>query len=128
MQKTARPAGIDDESSANRNSFSPTFTLERDALAVEPNSFEFRLVEIFHAERLRFVNEEVVEVRAIPMRVRDFVARAGGHEQLVAPFRIIEERFFKFMVIKRETALQSAGDLRIRLLPASPLGQWQQTR
>src|SRR5207247_3680709 len=118
MQKTAWPAGIDDESSANRKSFPPTFTVELHALAVQRNSFDSRLVEIFHAERLRFANEEVVEVSAIPMRVRDFIARAGGDEQLVAPLRIVEERSFKLMMIKRKTALQSARDLRIRLLPA----------
>ena len=86
------------------------------------------MVEVFHAERLRFANEEVIEIRAIPMRVRDLITWAGGDKQLVAPLRIVEERFFKLMLIKRKTALQSAGDLRIGLLPASPLGQWQQTR
>src|SRR5436190_9515508 len=105
MQKTARPAGIDDESGANRNSFCSTLSFELHALAVERNSFEFRLVEIFHAERLRFANQEMVEVRAVPMRIRDFIARAGGDEQLIAPLRIVEERFFKLMMIKRKSAL-----------------------
>src|SRR6185503_18148556 len=123
MQKTARPAGIDDESGANRNSFSSSLSFELRALAVERNGFEFRLVEIFHAERLRFANQEMVEVRAVPMRVRDFIARTGGDEQLVAPLRIAAERLSKLMMIKCKTALQSAGDLRIGLLPATPLGQ-----
>ena len=93
MQKTARPAGIHEESSDNRNTFSPTVTIELHAVAVEGDGFEIRLVEVFHAERLRFANEEVIEIRAIPMRVRDLIARAGGDQQLVAPLRIVEERF-----------------------------------
>src|SRR5712671_4802243 len=105
MQETARAAGIDEESSANRNSFVPTLTVDSRAMAVERNGSEVRLVQIFHAQRLGFANEEVVEVRAIPMRIGDFIARTGGHKQLVAPLRIIEERFFKLMMIKGEAAL-----------------------
>src|SRR2546427_5963268 len=101
---------------------------ELHAVAVEGNGLELRLVEIFHSEALRFSNEKVIEIRAIPMRVRDLIARTGGDEQLVAPFRIVEEWLLKLMMVKGEAALQSAGDLRIGLLPAPPLGQRQQTR
>jgi len=128
MQKTAWPARINDETGADRK-LSP-LTLARDlrTFIADGNASGLCPIEILDSNTLRFTNEKMIEVRAIPVRVRNFIARTGRHEQLVASFRIVCEWQADLMMVKREAAFQAAGNLRICLLPRPPFGQWQQPR
>src|SRR5439155_17452931 len=87
-QKPARPAGIDDKSCSNGKPSSLTLAFDLNTFAADGNASELCLIEIFDAETLRLANEKMIEVRAIPVRVGNFIARTGRHEQLIATFGI----------------------------------------
>ena len=56
------------------------------AIAANGSASELCLIKILDAETLRLANEKMIEVRAIPVRVGNFIARTGRHEQLIATF------------------------------------------
>src|SRR5205807_2587390 len=128
MQKPARPAGIDDESRSNGKTSSLMLAFDLNAIAPNGNASELCLIKVLDAETLRLANEKMIEVRAIPVRVGNFIARTGCHEHLITTFGIRCERLAKLMMIKRKPALQTAANVRIHLLPGSPLCQRQQPR
>src|SRR5690348_4305396 len=94
--------------------------------ATERRAFEPRAVEVFHSHCLRLVDEEMIKLRAIPVRIRDFVTRTGGNQQFVPTFGVPGKRLADAMMEERKAALQAAGDLRIRCPPCSPFRQRQQ--
>src|SRR2546429_2253901 len=122
MQKPARPTRVHNESGAEPNFFPFAPAINLRAFTADYNALHLRLIEIFNAETLRFANEEMVEVRAIPVRVGNLVAWTGGDQELVTVIGMVVKRPVKLVMIKREPALQTAGDLRIRFLPTAPLG------
>src|ERR1041385_208645 len=128
MQKSARAAGIDHQPRANRDFLSPSLANEHHPFVVDRCPFQLCLVEILDTTRLGFANEKMIEVRAIPVRVSDFLLQAGCHEQLVPPVRITRKRSAEVMMVKRESALQARDDTRVRLLPGTPLRQRRKPR
>ena len=87
-QEPARPAGIHDESRSNGKTSSRMLAFDLNAIAANGSASELCLIKILDAETLRLANEKMIEVRAIPVRVGNFIARTGRHEQLIATFGI----------------------------------------
>src|SRR5258708_9938320 len=104
------------------------FTMQCDARGRKSGFIKLDPVNVFNALGLGLANQEMVEVRPIPMRVGDSIVGTGGDEELAGVFGAIEPRGICGVVQKGKPALQSAGDVRIGLLPCSPFGQWQQSR
>jgi hypothetical protein len=79
-------------------------------------------VGVLDAHRRGFTDEEVIEIRPVPMRVRDGVVRAGGDQEFTVavgasgglPGGVVEEA---------EAAFQPAGDPGMRREPGAPSGE-----
>ena len=89
---------------------------------------QLSLVEVLDAEPLRLVDQVVVEVGAKPVRVGDFIARAGGNEELTTALLIVAERLTKRVVKKGKPALEAAADFRVFALPLTPTAKRQKLR
>src|SRR5271170_5495042 len=84
MQKTPRPGSINDEFGGQTYFVAVPHALEFYFCVRLDYMGEFAFVEIVHPQSLRFADEEMIEVGAIPVRVRDFIVRAGGYEELTS--------------------------------------------
>ena len=84
---------------------------------------QIHFVEIDHVELARLFHEEGVEVGAIPVRVGNAIMRRRSDQKLTLARSVVREFPPRFVMIKREAALQPAGDLRMALLPGAPLGE-----
>src|SRR5258706_16421665 len=100
IQKPVRTGGINDETRANGHALSLALAKDHRLAALKGHLFKLCLVEILHPGRLDLANQKMVEVRPIPMRVGDFITRAGRHEQLVPPTGIIRKRLAELVMIK----------------------------
>ena len=125
MQKTARAAGIHDETGGDFDFLSMAFAVEDDLVRVLHGFVQFDFVEIVDADFLRLANEVGIDIGAIPVRIGDPIVGAGGNEQLIAATRISSGALAGLMVIKGEAAFESAVEVRIRLLPGAPFGEWE---
>ena len=121
MHEAARPAGIDDEASPERESFSAARTTQRLHCAVALDGGDFHLVHVIDAGSDRFPNQGEVEVGPVPMRIHNLVVRARRHEQLPPVRLVVRKPFVAAMEAEGEAALQAGGDVRPRALPRAPL-------
>src|SRR5207253_6139304 len=81
-QQAGWPAGIDQEGSGELHFLAQALAAGLPAAALFECS-NFGLIQVGHAGRLRFFDEELVEMFAEPVRVADLIARAGGDEQFI---------------------------------------------
>ena len=129
MKKPARARGVDDKSRVKLHATAVAFAAQSNPVFF---LFEFPkrdMVEVVDPELPGFPHKKMIEFGAIPVHVGDFVVRAGGDQQLVPVFGIEGRRAAQQMMMKRKSSLEPAGNLGMRALPASPLGQrlehWQ---
>ena len=87
-EKSPRPRRVHGEPRADLERLSGALAGDADASVSGFDAIERRAVEILGAGVARLADEEEVEVRAIPVRVGDLVARRGGDEELVAAIRV----------------------------------------
>src|SRR4030095_4844486 len=121
-QKTARPGGVDYKTGAQRQRCAAARARQHWIRLYEIRRVERSLLKQFHSELCGLPGQELVEVRPKPVRVGNAVVRAGASEQFLSP---IERRFpglAERVMVKREAALQAAGDFRVGLLPRTPFG------
>ena len=95
-------------------------------IAVPGRGVERGAVEILHPEVLRIAHERGIEVRAIPVRIRDLVVRARRHQQLTAMLFGVLKRLTVDVKEEREAALKPASNLRTLPLPGSPFREGPQ--
>jgi hypothetical protein len=80
-------------------------------------------IEELRSRGAGFLGEKSVEVRAVPVRVRDFVVRARRDEELVASVRGAGEGIPKPVAVESEAALQTARDGRFLPVPHADSGR-----
>ena len=85
-------------------------------------------VVVGDAERLRFREQEMIDVLAEPVRVGRVVGRVGADQQFVGAVGARRERPALLVLEKREAALDAAGQVRIGPLPRPVLRQRRQPR
>jgi hypothetical protein len=120
MQEAARPRGVHDELRVNLQRPPAAPSLDDRPLRLHVHAPQLGFVEIRHAERLRLLDEERVKIGAVPVRVRAAIVGRRGHEQLSRVRGVVGKFLSRRVMVKREAAFQTAGKLRIRLLPRSP--------
>jgi hypothetical protein len=98
------------------------------AFATGRDFVQFNVIEIVSSETLGFLHKKGIDIRAIPVRICDRIVRARRDKQLIRPVASHFARRVRGVIVKRETALQPARNLRVMLLPAAPLGQGEQAR
>jgi hypothetical protein len=74
-------------------------------------------VVIVDAERNRLVHQEVIDVTAQPVRVGQFVARAGCDKQLIRPLLVRRVRAPGLVLEVGKSPLQSAAEIGVGPLP-----------
>ena len=123
MQEAARTRSVYKEFGDNAQRLAVARALEPHFRAgfVDPSQFGF--IEVVDAELVRLLHEKVIEVGSVPVRVSDFVVRAGGNEKLFIPAGRSVPRVLEVVVIERKAALQAAGEFGMRLLPCAPFGE-----
>src|SRR5579872_121892 len=131
-KKAARAAGVDDETRAKgagargvrwlrRRLFSTPF--EQHVRTAIGEALEMKLIVVVGARFDGGLHEEAVKIGAKPVGVGDLVVRAGGDEQLPVAFRVGGRAgMVQGVLIESESALEAAGNLRMRALPGSPFG------
>src|SRR5687768_15537736 len=96
-------------------------------IATEGDAVQFGFVDEFHTNRLRFLDEKMIYIRTIPMGIGNAVMRAGGDQQfIVTPPGIALPGSIEFVMVKRKSALKTASDFRVSILPCTPLGEREQ--
>ena len=121
MQKATRSGGIHDKPRCELYLFVAANATESHCVAAIDQGIQPDLVHVMRAQLLCLLHEQVVKVCAIPVRIGDRIVRAGCNQELIALFRIRRRGSSQDMMMKGEPALQTAGDMRISALPASPL-------
>jgi hypothetical protein len=121
MQEPSWACGVNNKPCVKlyRGAIPLSFKLHPYAVIREPMKLE--LIDILDAKFLSLTNQEMVEISPIPMRIRNLVTRASGHEQLVTAFRIGRSRGAEHMMMKGESTLQTTGNVRVSSLPTAPL-------
>ncbi len=125
VEAASRPRRVDEEARApgERRPVRTSAIRERRAAAPERHRLDLGVVDVLRAGLLRAPLQEVVEVRAIPVRVGDLVLGARGDEQLVRAVGGRGERLSEAMAVEGEASLEPAGDPGMPPLPASPRGE-----
>ena len=82
VQESARSAGVDHERRRDADGSAIPGPFEHRAGAIVTDALEARLVEIDGPFGFGFVRERLIEVRPVPVRVADLVARAGRDQEL----------------------------------------------
>ena len=122
--------GVDEKARADREAASGLRPVEPpEALApADDRGASAIAVEIPDARRLRFLEEEMIELRPVPVRVRDLVAGARADEMPVAAVAEVRERASRLVREEREAPLQARADPGVRRLPQAPLRERQEAR
>jgi hypothetical protein len=120
MEKPSWACAVNYESCAKLHRIAIPLSCEHDPVAVISDPIKLNLIDKTDPKFLSLLDQEVVEVSSIPMRIRNLVTRAGGHEQLVMAFRIRRGRSAEHMVMKGKSALETAGNMWIGSLPTAP--------
>ena len=120
MQKASRSRGINHELRVNLQRTPAMPPLDDRAFHIHVHAPQLRFVEIRRADPLRLLHEKQVEVRPIPVRIREGVARTCGHEQLIGAVGARCEGLARAMLVETEAAFQPAGDVGVRGAPGAP--------
>src|SRR5829696_2994502 len=121
MQASARAAGIDDEARLQAKGIFAAVSFEHGVPAIRTQTRHVDFVAIIHASRNRLLYQEMIEVRTIPVGVRDRVVRAGGNQQLTFVLVRVAEGGVEVVTEKAEPSFESAGHRRAVPLPGPPL-------
>src|SRR5438876_10761925 len=103
-----------------------SFTLQSHSNGFVTQRFQIHSVEVLHAQRLGFLDQKLIKIRPVPMRICDLIMRAGGYEQFVVMIGPGNEGFAQSVMIKCKTSFETASDLRITALPRAPFRERQQ--
>ena len=87
MQETPRTGGINEEFGGHTYLFAMPRAFQSYLVVRFSEAGQICLVEIIHPQPLRFADEELIEIGAIPVRVRDLIVRACGDQKLIAAIR-----------------------------------------
>ena len=128
VHEPARTAGVDDEAGGDAERVTVARPCEHRARPGLVEGIERGVVEIHDALRLRLTNQRVIEIRAIPVRIADFVERACGDHQLPIVLFGVGEGVAGLMEEEREPAFQPAGDVWMFALPRTPFGKCPDAR
>jgi len=123
MQETPWPGGIDHKLRSDLHWPAVPGSGEAQADGFFTNFAQRGIIQISYAEIFCLGNQIVIEVRAIPMGIRDFFVGTCSDEKLIPMPGIRLERLSKLMMVECEPALDSAGKLWKLLLPRSPFAQ-----
>lgn len=128
VHEPARTAGVDNEVGGDVERVTVARPGEHRSRPGLVEGIERGVVEIHHTFRLRLTNQRMIEIRPIPVRVADFVERAGRHHQLPIVLVGVGEYVAGLMEEKREPAFQSARDAWMFALPRAPFGKCPDAR
>src|SRR5439155_25843487 len=113
MQKSARPRSVHKKLRLNVEPVSSATAAHAETARLASDVLQRDLIEVFHSHCPRLLHEEVIKVRTIPMSVGNFVMRTGRNEQFVCAICSRVKGLPQFMMVKREAALESTGNLRM---------------
>ncbi len=88
MEKPARPGGVDEEPRPAHGSPAVANRLEPRRSGLPRQRRDRRSIDVLRARRPRLLQEEEIEVGAIPVRVGDLVVGARRDEELIGALRI----------------------------------------
>ena len=88
-------------------------------VANRKSAFQPAFLDEFNANAGRFAREEMIEIRPVPMRVRDCVVRTRRDKKLPLMVVVVMESTVEVMVEKGEATLQTARDDWVLTLPGS---------
>src|SRR5439155_25583615 len=123
-----RATGVDQKSHLQPDRLASARAAEFHHVPYELRAIQLNPVEIFCSLADRLVDKELVYVSTEPMGIGDFVTRAGSHEQFIPVVRLIFPGLVQLMIKEGEAALETAGDIRIGLLPTAPFCEWSNPR
>src|ERR1035438_2329639 len=128
MEESARARRVHNK--LRRKTYRLTLPLPFELHATVTLSYSGKLsfVPILHACLLRFTDQQVVEVRPIPVRVRYLIMRARGHQKLIAAILTARPVLLQVMVVEGKAALQSTSNFGVSVLPGAPLRERPQCR
>ncbi len=101
MQESSRTAGVDHEPRGDADRPIVSMSFENGAVPFMTEALEASRVHVDDAFGLRLLDQRVVEIRPVPMRVRNAVVRARGDQELTGVIPILAERLTEPM--KKET-------------------------
>ena len=98
------------------------------AITVRQQGVDVRVVEVRDTRGDHFIGEELIKVRAEPVRIGVGMRATRGDEQFVRAVGSRTEVIAQRVMEVAEAALQTAHDVGIRLLPLRVVGQRCQPR
>jgi len=128
LQESSRSRCVDHEPCGELQRVTGSVSVEANVVTLHGHVFERHLVEIDGAVLLGLFDEEVIDIRPIPVRIGDLVVRTRGHQQLTVVSGAVLKRPIELVMEEAEAALQAAADVWIRALPRAPLREWPQAR
>ncbi len=120
-EESVRTAGVDDERRGDRDRISVARAVQHEACADVAHRLQTGPVEEDGPCRLCVAREGVIEIGAVPVRVRDLVGRARPDQQLSSMLLVVAERLVWCVEVEGEPALDPGGHVRVRALPRPPL-------
>ena len=121
MQESARTRGVDDELRGDADIAAVPRAVELYLCVGLSQAGQLDFIQIIYPKLLGFADKKVVEVGAIPVRIRYFIVRACGDEELLARDRAEEYRgVVQIVMVEGEASLQPAGEFGMSALPAAP--------
>jgi hypothetical protein len=127
-QGPPRAAGVHNEPGPEAQGPAAPMARQGRGVRLQVHALERRVVEILGAKGDGLLHQEVVDIGAQPMRVRQFVARARRHEQLRRSSAVGVVRSTVPVLEIGEAALQTAAHVRICALPRAVCGDRPQPR
>jgi hypothetical protein len=117
VQESAWARRVDDEPCRNPDRTPVTYPFECCPVALTTHGVEKRRVQIDGAFCLGLSHQRMIEVGAIPVRIRNLVVRARRDQQLSSMPVVVFESPIEIMKEEGEPALQTDADVGMRLLP-----------
>ncbi len=128
VQKAASARGIDQKPGMDVERLIARAADDRCAILCQIQGLDPSALAVVDSKALRFLDEELIYLGPVPMRIGDTIMRARRHKQLLCVMRSNRLGLSQAMVEESEAALESAGNLRIFALPASPFCQRRNPR
>src|SRR5687767_3260304 len=126
MEETARPGAIDQKVCFPQSRLFPIFSMKANHATSFFHSMQPDALKTGGDLTLCFAEKKMIQVPAIPMRVGNAIMRTRRNQQLIVMVEPWPEFNAELVVIKSETAFQSASDLGITFPPRSPFRERSQ--
>src|ERR1039457_5905699 len=128
MQESTRARCIHHKASADVDLISPAFTVQSYFVIPLDRFTQLDLIEILDADILRLANKVRIDIRPIPVRIRNPIVRTGRNQQLVLPAGTSRRALAELVMINSKPALKPAVQVRKGLLPCPIFREWGDNR